>query len=282
MLSLRQRGILELLKDRGMLTVNEVAEYFKVTPQSVRKDFERMSQLQVLERTHGRAVLKTGTLNLPYRARANISRAGKQAIARIVAELVPDNATLFLNIGTTTEEVARCLLKHRNLLVVTNNLNVVNILRENECISIICSNGIVRHEDGGIVGEQASQFMSQFKVDFAVIGTSSIDSDGRFLDFDFREVSVTKNLIQAARQVVLVSDSTKFERNAPVIVGSLEDIDYLVTDAPPPQNIKEVAEKLSVKVLFPDVDEPSNVTHAKTRKHRKKTSGRNTPASGLF
>ena len=81
--------------------------------------------------------------------------------------------------------------------------------------------GIVRGSDGGIVGEAAVDFIKQFKVDYAVIGASAIDADGALLDFDYREVKVAQAIIANARHVILVSDSTKFERTAPVRIAHL-------------------------------------------------------------
>ena len=83
----------------------------------------------------------------------------------------------------------------QGLMVITNNINVVNILQGHEAIEVIVAGGVVRHSDGGIVGEAAVDFIRQFKVDYAVIGASAIDEDGTLLDFDYREVKVAKAII---------------------------------------------------------------------------------------
>ena len=153
---------------------------------------------------------------------------------RVPCSDIPDNSSLFLNIGTTTEAVARELLGHRNLTVVTNNMNVANILVANESCEIMVAGGVLRRSDGGLVGDLTAQFIEQFKVDFAIIGASALDADGDLLDFDLQEVRVSQALIRRARRTFLVADASKFQRSAPVRIVSLRDIDALYTDKPLP------------------------------------------------
>jgi DeoR family glycerol-3-phosphate regulon repressor len=142
-----------------------------------------------------------------------------------------------MNIGTTTEEVARALVDHDGLLVITNNIHVATILLPRPGIEVILAGGMLRKSDGGIVGEAAVDFISQFKVDHAVIGASAIDEDGAMLDFDYREVRVAKAIMQNARNVMLVADAMKFTRSAPVRIGQLSDTDVFVTDHAPPDPV---------------------------------------------
>ena len=141
-------------------------------------------------------------------ARSLWMKSGRSA--RRPARLIPDRASLFVNIGTTTEAVSDALLDHEGLMVITNNINVANRMRVYPSLEVIIAGGVVRGSDGGVVGEAAVDFIRQFKVDYAVIGVSSIDPDGALYDFDFREVKVAQAIIANARHVILVSDSTKF------------------------------------------------------------------------
>ena len=150
-----------------------------------------------------------------------------------MADLIPDHASLFINIGTTTEAVAHALLRHVGLMVITNNINVATALRPYPEIEVVIAGGVVRRSDGGIVGEAAVDFIRQFKVDFAVIGASAIDADGSLLDFDYREVRVAQAIISNARHVILASDATKFDRSAPVRIGHLEQVHTFITDHAP-------------------------------------------------
>ena len=109
--------------------------------------------------------------------------------------------------------------------------------------------GVLRHADGGIVGEAAVDFMRQFKVDFAVIGASAIDPDGSLLDYDYREVKVTKTIMENARHVILAADSTKFERTAPVRVGHLSQVTTLVTDRCPSPEFATIAKDSDTQLI---------------------------------
>ena len=229
-LSPRHSEIVELAKDQGRVLVDDLATRFNVTPQTIRKDLNDLCEQRLLTRIHGGALYPSGIENVEYEARRKIASEEKDAIGKAAAQLIPDNASLFINIGTTTEAVSNALLDHSGLMVITNNINVANKMRVYPSIEVVIAGGIVRGSDGGIVGEAAVDFIRQFKVDYAVIGASAIDHDGALLDFDFREVKVAQAIIANARHVVLVADATKFERTAPVRIGHISQVGTFITD----------------------------------------------------
>ena len=229
----RQVEIVGWLREKGRVTVEDLASHFAVTPQTIRRDLNDLSDAQMVVRVHGGAMVASGVVNLAYEARKLIAGPHKRLIGEAAARLVPDHASVFINIGTTTEEVARALGGHSGLLVITNSLQVAAELYRNPGIEVVVTGGSVRRSDGGIVGAQSEAVIAQFRVDLAVVGTSAIDADGTLLDFDIREVQAARAIIEHARRVVLVTDSSKFARSAPVRVAHLDDIDMLVTDRLP-------------------------------------------------
>jgi DeoR family glycerol-3-phosphate regulon repressor len=170
-------------------------------------------------------------------ARRRMNEGAKAAIARACAAAIPDNCSLILNLGTTTEAVARELLHHKNITVVTNNMNVANILVGNPGCEVMVAGGALRRSDGGLVGELTTQFFEQFKVDYAVIGTSALDRDGDLLDFDLAEVRVSKAIIRQARRTFVVTDHSKLDRSAPARLASLSEVNALFTDQPLPDEL---------------------------------------------
>lgn len=230
LLSPRHDEIIRMAKENGRVLVEELAQHFSVTPQTIRKDLNDLCGQRILGRIHGGAVFPSGIENVEYESRRKIAADEKDAIGRAAARLIPDNASLFINIGTTTEAVSQALLDHSGLMVITNNINVANRMRVYPSIEVVIAGGVVRGSDGGVVGEAAVDFIRQFKVDYAVIGASAIDHDGALLDFDFREVKVAQAIIANARHVILVADATKFERTAPVRIGHLSQVDTFITD----------------------------------------------------
>ena len=228
----RQPEILQIARRAGKVTVDGLAEHFDVTLQTIRRDLTELADAGSLTRVHGGAVLPSGTTNIGYEERRGLNDAAKLLIARVCAAALPEDASIFLNIGTSTEAVARQLLQHRNIMVVTNNINVANILIANPDCEIIVTGGALRRSDGGLVGNLATQTIRQFKFDFAVIGCSAVDEDGDLLDFDLHEVSVSQTIIEQARKTFLVADHTKFQRRAPARIASLSTIDTVFTDLP--------------------------------------------------
>ncbi|WP_428607239.1 DeoR/GlpR family DNA-binding transcription regulator [Sedimenticola sp.] len=246
----RQKNILDHARSHGEVEVEALADTFNVTPQTIRRDLNLLCDLRLLQRVHGGAIAHDGVSNLGYEARSRLAIEEKQSIGERAATLIPDDCSLFVNIGTTTEQVAKHLISHIGMLVITNNINVVNTLRHSETIEVMTAGGLVRREDGGIVGDATVDFIRQFKVDFAIIGASALEEDGTILDYDPREVRVAQAIIENARSVILVADAMKFERNAPVRIGNIELIDYLVTDARPPRTFCELCQKHDVELII--------------------------------
>jgi DeoR family transcriptional regulator, glycerol-3-phosphate regulon repressor len=251
-LSPRQQQILALARQTGNVVVDDLAVRFDVTPQTIRKDLNELCDGRLLARTHGGAMLSSGVENVAYEARRQLAASEKVIIGRHAARIIPNNCSLFINIGTTTEEVARALVYHEGLLVITNNIHVASILMPRPKIDVIVAGGMLRKSDGGIVGEAAVDFITQFKVDHAVIGASAIDDDGAMLDFDYREVRVAKAIMSNARNVMLVSDAMKFTRSAPVRIGHLSDVDIFVTDQTPPEPIVDLCRDSGVQLEIAD------------------------------
>ena len=234
-LSFRQTEILAIARSEGRVVVEVLAERFGVTLQTIRRDLTELSDAGHLDRVHGGAVIRTGVSNIGYEERRGMHDAAKAAIGRACAQAIPDNCSMILNLGTTTEAVARELLHHREITVVTNNMNVANILVANASCEIMVAGGALRRTDGGLVGDLTSQFMEQFKGDYGIIGISALDKDGDLLDFDLNEVRVSKAIIRQSRKVYLVTDASKLARSAPARLASLADVDAIFTDQPLPE-----------------------------------------------
>lgn len=244
----RQADILALAREAGRVSVEELAARFAVTPQTIRRDLNEICERRALTRVHGGAIAAGGVENLAYDARKLVAQPHKRLIGEAAAALVPNDTSLFINLGTTTEEVARALAGHTGLLVITNNLHVAVELYRNPAIEVIVAGGVVRHGDGGIIGASAVEHIRQFRVDLAIIGISAIDADGTLLDFDTREVQVSQAIIRNARRVMLVTDRSKFLRAAPVRIAHLSDVNLLVTDRLPSAEVAALCERHAVEV----------------------------------
>lgn len=245
----RHQRIIELVSESGYVSIEELAVKFDVTPQTIRRDINKLSSQGMLRRFHGGACLTSSVRNIAYQTRKSLYFEEKVRIAEFTVDHIPDEASVFINIGTTTEEVARALVnKRKGIKVITNNLNVASILSANENFEVIIAGGMVRSKDFGITGEATVEFIRQFKVDIGIIGVSGIDSDGSLLDFDYNEVRVAKTIIENSRQIYLITDSSKFGRNAMVRLGDLSDIDAIFTDADPPKEFRQAISEAGVSL----------------------------------
>lgn len=245
----RHADILGLARRDGKVTVDDLARRFDVTVQTIRRDLSDLSGLGRLERVHGGAVLPSGVVNIVYEERRRQNDGGKRAIARACAAQIPNGSSIFMNIGTTTEAVATELLAHEDILVVTNNLNIANILSANPGCRIMVAGGMLRRIDGGLIGGFTVETVKQFKFDYAVIGCSALDPDGDFLDFDGQEIMVSQTGIKRARQVFAVADRTKLDRKAPLTICGLNAVNILFTDAELPQHLLALAQRVQTQVI---------------------------------
>ena len=246
----RQLQLLEEVRQRQSATVEQLAEILEVTLQTVRRDIQKLAEMGLLVRFHGGVRMPSATVeNIAHPRRQTMHAEGKTRIAKAIAQAIPNGCSLILNIGTTTEAVAKALMRHQGLRVITNNLNVAAILSSNADSEVIVAGGVVRTRDRGIVGEAAVDFIRQFKVDIAVIGISAMEPDGSLRDFDLREVKVAQTIIQQSREVWLAADHSKFDRQAMVELAKLNQIDRLFTDAPPPAHFASLLQEAEVQCI---------------------------------
>jgi DeoR family glycerol-3-phosphate regulon repressor len=252
-ISIRQRSIMDFIRQHGSVQVDDLSEHLQVTPQTIRRDLNQLYELKLAQRVHSGIVINDAIENLGYGARKILMADEKTAIAKLTAQIISDNASMFINLGTTTERVAEFLVDRKGILVITNNINVASTLWPSHSIEVMIAGGRIRHADGGIVGTSTEEFIDKFKLDYALIGCSAIDNSGDFFDYDLREVRVTQSIIRQARSVILVTDSMTLKRRAPIKVGKLADVDMLITDSGISDEFVDVCHqsKVEVKIANP-------------------------------
>ncbi|WP_122074158.1 DeoR/GlpR family DNA-binding transcription regulator [Pseudophaeobacter sp. EL27] len=254
----RHDKILNLLNSQERLEVEDLAARFGVSLQTIRTDLRDLSARGALSRVHGGAVRVSSAANRAYADRRKHNANAKQAMAALLAEVIPDNCSLAINIGTSTEQAARALENHRGLTILSNNINIINLMMGGETKELILVGGTVRQSDGAIIGEDAVEFISRYKVDYAIIGASALDEDGAVLDHDAREVSVARAILKNARTKILLCDGSKFARSAPVRICDLSDLDVVITNQPPPAPFLEAAKAASTRILCAEAGSSKN------------------------
>lgn len=247
---IRQSELMRLIEINHFLSLEEIAERFSVTTQTARRDIAELEQRGKVRKLHGGAALATPLDPGTYKQRRTDRADEKARIANRVAELVPDGATIFLDTGTTCEAIAHALIAKARLHIVTYSLRSAAIINENTDFTLAVPGGFVRAVDGGMFQEGTPDFIRRFKFDYAIISVSGVDRDGDLCDEDHTEVAVVSCALRQSACKVLAVDSTKFGKGAMVRLGSVADVDVLISDRPPPPALNEKFEDHGVQVML--------------------------------
>ncbi|MCL4138876.1 UNVERIFIED_CONTAM: hypothetical protein GTU68_019112 [Idotea baltica] len=190
-ISNRQAEIADLVQKTGFASVEDLAERFEVTTQTIRRDVNGLCELGILRRTHGGVEPPAPAANIHYSTRQILNLREKQLIAKLVAGHVDSNQALAFSIGTTPEIVMQALTGHDKLAVFTNNLNVAFTASVNPSFQVTIAGGRLRHGDRDVLGSAAQAFFANYKVDIGIFGVAGVDEDGTLLDFHEDEVAAS-------------------------------------------------------------------------------------------
>jgi DeoR/GlpR family transcriptional regulator of sugar metabolism len=250
--SFRRKAILDLLRQRNFVSIQEVVEQFNVSEMTVRRDLRSLADEGLIQRTHGGAfLLSPGTAYDPsFTVRQREQAEAKRAIARCAAELIAEGDTVGIDAGTTPLEVAHALRDFKHLIVVTAHIRVA-IALANSGSDIYLIGGRLRRYELSLVGGIALNMITNFHLDKAIIGASGISAAEGVTESNLDEVEMKRALIRSARVRILVLDHTKFNRVALTTVVPLDEVHYLVTDRPPAGELLTALENACVKVIIP-------------------------------
>lgn len=227
----RHQVILDILEERGSITVNELVERFGVSEMTIRRDLDILEKKGFLRRVHGGAVLDRGrSYEPPFISRAIENLEAKQRIGRTAADMIENGDSITLDVGTTTMEVARNIAGKQNLTVLTPCLQIASLLAENPNIRLIVTGGIVRPGELSMVGHLAERTLQDFYVDKLFLGAAGVDIDVGLTEYNLEDTLVKQVMIKNAKQVILVADSSKFGRIAFTSIAPLSVVNTLITD----------------------------------------------------
>ncbi len=251
----RHARILDLLARQGFLSVGDIANATRISEITARRDLAELAMRGALKRTHGGAMaLRNGQSEIfdafepAFDARRRRNSDAKTAIARAAANLVKPGATIALDVGTSTLELARCLGGVGEIKVVTNNLRAASLLADSPH-AVYVPGGRVRGKELSVYGPNASAQLGDYWFDFAFIGVSGITETGLF-DYSPEDTDIKRIYMARARQVVVLCDAQKFGHLSMVQVADLGQAHVLVTDAPPPETLAAALDKASVRVVI--------------------------------
>lgn len=226
----RRDRILTITHERGTISVETLAEIIGVTTQTIRRDISQLCNEHLLRRKHGGVERFEWPLNAPYDQRVATNPSAKRAIAEAAAALIPDGSTIFISIGSTPTMVAEALKRNKRLTVMTNNLNAAMALSDESTNRVILPGGEIRLPDRDLIGDETAAFFENYRAEFGIFGVAGVADDGALLDFHASEVRIREKIRENCRTSLLVMDSTKLNRDAPAVGGSLFEIDQIIMD----------------------------------------------------
>ncbi|MFT0891663.1 DeoR/GlpR family DNA-binding transcription regulator [Pseudochelatococcus sp. G4_1912] len=249
-LSGRQEEILSIVHTQGFATIDSLARHFDVSTQTVRRDIIFLDEQLLLQRFHGGAGVREASVRLGYAEKRVTSAEAKERIARLVVSRIKPGESVFLDVGTTVEAVARALRGRSGLRVFTSSLATATILSSEQDAEVFVTGGIVRGPDGSLTDEWAREAISRFRFDVAVLGFSGIDDDGALMDFDLAKVSIKQAVAARASRVIAAGEEAKLLRPAIARVLDATRVHTLVTNEMPPSRVFESLEKAGVEIAF--------------------------------
>ncbi|MFH8449076.1 DeoR/GlpR family DNA-binding transcription regulator [Streptomyces fungicidicus] len=263
----RRTLILDEVRRRGGVRVNELTRKLGVSDMTVRRDLDALARQGVLEKVHGGAVpvVEASTHEPGFEAKSGLEPTAKEDIARAAAELVSPGAAIALSGGTTTFALAHRLTDVPDLTVVTNSVRVADVFHAaqrgsgaRQGAATVVLTGGVRTPSDSLVGPVADQAIAALHFDLLFLGVHGISVEAGLSTPNLAEAETNRRLVQSARRVVVVADHTKWGTVGLSSFASLEQVDTLVTDSGLPGEARaEVSEHLRRLVVAGEPEEPS-------------------------
>ena len=235
--SKRHGEILRLLNEEGTITIASLAERLGVSLETVRRDVKPLADEGAIVKMHGAVGLASMAGEAPFERRMRENAEAKRLITRMVAATIRDGESIMLDTGTTTSFLARELLGHRRLTVVTNSSDIARTLATVNGNKVYMAGGELRSDSGAAFGVTAIDFVSRFSVSHAVISIGAVDAVAGLADYNLEEAEFARMVLSRGQRSLVVTDHTKFGRQGLVRVCGFDGFSELATDRPPPRDI---------------------------------------------
>ncbi|MFT4234056.1 MAG: DeoR/GlpR family DNA-binding transcription regulator [Microbacterium sp.] len=246
----RMTQILDALDARGEATLLELSDALSVSAATVRRDVSDLADQGLLLRTHGGARVIQTHNELPMSLRDTRFQEAKRTIAAVAAEMVPkQRLAVALSGGSTTAHVARALVDHTNLTIVTNSLSIAQLVTAYPRLKVMMTGGMLRSESLEIVGVLAEKTFKAVNVGIAILGTDGISAAGGVTTHDETEARTNNAMIVNAQRSIVVADGSKVGRLTLAQVAPIEEIDTLVTDVSADPDALEAIRAAGVHVV---------------------------------
>ncbi|WP_193165125.1 transcriptional repressor AgaR [Microbulbifer hainanensis] len=249
----RRHDIVQTTLDAGRVLVPELAEKYGVSTVTIRGDLNYLDQKGLLVRTRGGAVASNRvSQELSVREKVTEHLDIKRRLAAAAAQEIGEQDTIILDSGTTTAEIARQLHQFRRLIVMTNGLNVAQQLVDADGVEVLMTGGTLRKKSLSFYGRAAEDTLQCYHFDKVFLGVDGIDFQGGITTHFEYEANLNRLMCKVARQVIAVTDSSKFKRSGVHKICDFSELDVLITDSGIPQAFHDVMTEAGVRVVIVD------------------------------
>jgi DeoR/GlpR family transcriptional regulator of sugar metabolism len=244
----RRQAILDRLATIGRVSVAELSASFGVSEVTVRADLQALAERKLVVRTHGGAMMASGTSELALVLRRQRQVKEKGRIGAAGATMVQDGDAIFLDSSSTSLAIAHHLKQHQHITVVTNSLEVGHELFDAEHIDLIMIGGILQRATASFVGAYGLEQLQRLNLEKGFFGAHGISLDAGLTDVSSDEAAVKRPLVERCRQVVAVIDATKWGRVGVASFARLAQVDRVITDAGAPDQLVQQVQAAGVAV----------------------------------
>lgn len=246
----RQKRIIELVSRNKSVQINDLVELFDVSVMTIRRDLAELEEKKYIKRVYGGAVLNEEELNKPYFPRAAINSHVKDLIARKAVELIKDDDTIILDLGTTVLQVSKHLEGIKDLTVITCCIPAITELEKYPDITVYTLGGELKRDNHAFLGVNTEEEIQKYCADIAFIGVAGISFEFGFTNYYHQTASLCKKVMKQAKKVVLLADSTKFDKAKSAVVGKLDVIDTIITDDGIPESYLSYFKANNIEVIM--------------------------------
>ena len=246
----RYLHIHNLAKQKNTVMIRELSKSLNVSTNTIRRDLENLEKQGVLRRTHGGAVFVDSNQSMPYETRSREGLTEKEKIGRKAATLVRASGTVIIDAGTTTRQLALYLRGISKLTVLTNSLEIAEILSQNPNIIVIVSGGILQVSSRHLIGIPAEQFFSTIRVDQLFTSANAITLEEGLLSSNLHIVPIKRKMMEAAKETIIIADSSKFNQTGIGLIAPLSAAQKLITDAGIEPEVADKIREMGIELII--------------------------------
>lgn len=247
----RMTKILNILKEKEFVSIQEISEKLYISISTVRRDLINLENSGMIYRVRGGAsIVQEKNQIQPSNIRNKINTVEKRIISDLAVDFIKEDTSIFMDASSTVQFLCPKLDKFKRLIIITNSATIPYILNDNRSINIYCSGGLLKQNSHYFIGSASIDFLSQFSTDLYFMSCKSIDFTNIY-DADYEQIQIKKLMIKNSKKTILLVDSSKFDENSFIKLSDLGKIDHIITDKKP-QDFEKFDIAIKEKFVWPD------------------------------